>query len=132
MNRTLKVTLFATLVLAVGIASGQLTSIAQEDKTPKTEAAATLEVSKLDSSSTWKAKIAGGCTKELCCAERLEGHLKAVKNIEKFEMDKKNSMVTLTIQKDKEVNVKELQKALSSHFTIKTIEKSEEKSEGKG
>ena len=126
MNRILKVTLFATLVVGIGAASGYLAPFAEEKKT---EATKTLQVSKLDSSSIWEAKIGGGCTggEGLCCLERIEGHLKEVKNIEKFETDEASGFVTLTIKKGEEVNVKELQEALGSHWTIKTIEKSDDK-----
>ena len=125
MNRIRKVMLFATLALALGVGSWYLAPVAQAQEAEATE---TPQVSKLDSSSTWKAEIAGGCTGGgFCCLKRLEGHLEAVENIKKFEADKASGFVTLTIKKGQEVNVKELQEALGSHWTIKTIEKSEEK-----
>ncbi len=125
MNRR-NVTLFAALALVVGMATWYLAPIAQEQETEATE---TLQVSKLDSSHPWKIGIGGGCTGEkgFCCRKGFESHLQQVKNVAKFEVDKESGVVTLTIQKDKEVDVKELQGALGSHWTIKTIEKSEEK-----
>jgi len=125
-NRILKVTLFATMVVGIGAASGYLAPFAEEKKT---EATKTILVSTLDSSSIWKAKIGGGCTggEGLCCLKRLEGHLKEVKNIEKFETDKTSGFVTLTIKKGEEVKVKELQKALGDHWPIKSIERKEKK-----
>ncbi len=125
MNRR-NVTLFAALALVVGMATWYLAPIAQEQKTEATE---TLQVSKLDSSHPWEARIGGECTggEGLCCSEGFESHLQEVENIAKFEVDEESGVVTLTIQKDKEVDVKELQEALGSHWTIKTIEKSEEK-----
>ncbi len=126
MNRIRKVMLFATLALALGVGSWYLAPVAQAQEAEATE---TPQVSKLDSSSIWKAKIGGGCSggEGLCCLKRLEGHLKEVKNIEKFEADETGGFMTLTIKKGQEVTVKELQEALGSHWTIKTIEKSEEK-----
>ena len=125
MNRR-NVMLVAALALVAGLAFWSLGPIAQEHKT---EAAETLQVSKLDSSSTWKTTIGGGCSggKGFCCRGGFESHLQEVKNIKKFEVDKEKSLVTLTIEKGKEVQVKEIQEALGSHWTIKTIEKSEEK-----
>ncbi len=125
MNRIRKVMLFATLALALGVGSWYLAPVAQAQEAEATE---TPQVSKLDSSSTWKAEIAGGCGGGgLCCLQRLEGHLQAVENIKKFETDEAGGFMTLTIKKGQEVTVKELQEALGSHWTIKTIEKSEEK-----
>ncbi len=125
MNRIRKVMLFATLALALGVGSWYLAPLAAEENTEATE---TLQTSKLDSSSSWKAEIAGSCGGGvLCCLQRLEGHLQAVENIKKFEADEADGFVTLTIKKGQEVTVKELQEAFGSHWTIKTIEKSEEK-----
>ena len=126
MNRR-NVTLAAALVLVAGVAFWYLGPIAQEHK-HKTEAVE-LQVSKLDSSSTWKARIGGGCTggKGFCCTKRFESHLQEVKNIAKSEVDQEKGLVTLTIEKGQEVDVKEIQEALGGHWTIKAIEKSEEK-----
>ena len=89
-----------------------------------------LNVSKLDSSSEWMAKIAGHCAggEGLCCPNGVKKHLKKVKNIEHFEVDYKSGWVTMSIKEGKVVRVKNIQKAFGSHWIIKTIKKSEVKS----
>lgn len=80
---------------------------------------------KLDSSARWKCHVGGGCTggKGICCVDGLESHLKDIKGIEKFEVDRKGGVVLLTIKPGETVNVKELQEAFGGHWRIKTIEK---------
>lgn len=84
-----------------------------------------LSVSKLDSSSKWTCLVGGGCAggSGICCVDGMESHLKGVEGIEKFQVDRKTGVVTLTIKKGAEVKVEEIQKALGRHWTIKTIEK---------
>jgi len=97
-------------------------------KKHKTVAMEKLEVSKLDSSSKWQCKIGGGCkgSDGLCCASGMKSHLNEVENIEKVEIDKETGLVVLTIKKDAEVIVKDIQEVLGGHWSIKTIEKTEE------
>ncbi len=124
MNRMLRGTLLVSLVLAVGMVSWQQVPIAQE----KTGTVDSLQVSKLDSSSSWKCRIDGRCTGDtgLCCVKGIKSHLQEMTSIEGIQVDKTKGLVTLTIKEGEEVNVKDIQKALGRHWTIKSIEKEEE------
>jgi len=88
-----------------------------------------LQVKELDSSSSWKCKIGGGCAggDGICCPSGAEKRLKAMKNIEKVEVNKDTGMVTLYIKEGAKVKAEEIQEVLGGHWTLKAVEKAQPK-----